>query len=127
MIIIIVWALMKAKANPVPIFVKERILKMKIEKTAMAGTLESSDAQITVEPAEKGIKISLQSSVMNQYGQQIKDTVLATLKDLDVTSGIVTVVDKGALECTLKARVECAVFRSCDQSQANIPWGGAVK
>lgn len=100
---------------------------MKIEKTAMAGTLESSDAQITVEPAEKGIKISLQSSVMNQYGQQIKDTVLATLKALDVTSGIVTVVDKGALECTLKARVECAVFRSCNQSQANIPWGGAVK
>jgi citrate lyase subunit gamma (acyl carrier protein) len=106
---------------------KERILKMKIEKTAMAGTLESSDAQITVEPAEKGIKLSLQSSVMNQYGQQIKDTVLATLKDLGVTSGIVTVVDKGALECTLKARVECAVFRSCDQSQANIPWGGVVK
>ena len=43
---------------------------MKIKKTAMAGTLESSDAQITVEPAEKGIKFSLQSSVMNQYGQQ---------------------------------------------------------
>ena len=28
-------------------------------------------------------------------------------------------------DCTLKARVECAVFRSCDASASNIPWGGA--
>ena len=39
----------------------------------------------------------------------------------------VTVVDKGALDCTLKARVECAVYRSCDASASNIPWGGAVR
>ena len=24
-------------------------------------------------------------------------------------------------------RGECAVFRSCDQSEENIPWGGAVR
>ncbi len=99
---------------------------MKIEKSAMAGTLESSDAQVTVEPAE-GLELSIQSSVLNQYGRQIKATVLETLNRLDVKDAKVTIVDKGALDCTLKARVECAVFRSCDASEANIPWGGAVK
>ena len=100
---------------------------MIIEKSAVAGTLESSDAQITVEPAENGIELEISSSVMNQYGRQIKATVLETLERLDVKNGRVTVVDKGALDCTLKARVECAVFRSCGQSDKNIPWGGAVK
>ena len=64
---------------------------------------------------------------MNQYGRQIKATILETLERLDVTNAHVTVVDKGALDCTLKARVECAVFRSCDASSANIPWGGAIR
>ena len=87
---------------------------MIIEKSAVAGTLESSDAQVTVEPAPGGIELEITSSVMNQYGRQIKATVLETLERLDVKSA-------------LKARVECAVFRSCDKSEKNIPWGGAVK
>ena len=100
---------------------------MEILKSAIAGTLESSDAQVTVEPGEGGVELSLTSSVMNQYGRQIRAAVLETLERLDVKSARVTVVDKGALDCTLKARVECAVFRSCGQSAANIPWGGAVR
>ena len=99
---------------------------MEIRKSAAAGTLESSDCMVTVEPGE-GITLDLSSSVMNQYGRQIKAAVLETLERLDVKDANVTVVDKGALECTLKARVECAVFRSCDASSANIPWGGAVR
>ena len=99
---------------------------MVIEKSAMAGTLESSDAQVTVEPAE-GLSLSIECSVLNQYGRQIRTTVLETLERLDVKDARVTIVDKGALDCTLKARVECAVFRSCGQSAANIPWGGAVQ
>ena len=100
---------------------------MKILKNAVAGTLESSDAQVTVEPGEGGLELDLSSSVMNQYGRQIKATVLDTLQRLGVENAAVTVVDKGALDCTLKARVECAVFRSCDASASNIPWGGAVR
>lgn len=98
---------------------------MLIEKIAMAGTLESSDAQVTVEPG-KGLELNIQSSVLNQYGRQIKATVLETLDRLEVKDARVTVVDKGALDCTLKARVECAVFRSCDKSESNIPWGGVI-
>ena len=100
---------------------------MEILKPAIAGTLESSDAQVTVEPGRDGIELSLTSSVMNQYGRQIKATVLETLERLDVQHVRITVVDKGALDCTLKARVECAVFRSCGQSEENIPWGGVVQ
>ncbi len=100
---------------------------MKIEKTAVAGTLESSDAMVTVEPSAAGIEMELQSSVMNQYGRQIKAVVLETLERLDVKDCKVIVVDKGALDCTIKARVECAVFRSCEKSDKNIPWGGAVR
>ena len=100
---------------------------MKIQKPAVAGTLESSDAQVRVEPGEGSIELTLSSSVMNQYGRQIKAAVLETLDRLGVTDARVTVVDKGALDCTLKARVECAVFRSCSASEKNIPWGGAVR
>ena len=100
---------------------------MTILNCAVAGTLESSDAQVTVEPNDSGIVLEISSSVMNQYGRQIRNTVLETLERLDVKDAIVTVVDNGALDCSLKARVECAVFRSCNQSASNIPWGGIVR
>ncbi len=98
---------------------------MEIKKVAMAGTLESSDAQIVVEPGEDGIELSIESSVIHQYGKQIRNVVLETLERLGVTNGRVIVVDKGALDCTLKARVECAVYRSNDITE-NLPWGGVI-
>ena len=99
---------------------------MDVMKAAMAGTLESSDAQITVEPGNGSIELSIESSVIHQFGKQIKATVLETLNRLEVTDARVTVVDKGALDCTLKARVECAVYRSNGVTE-NLPWGGAIK
>lgn len=99
---------------------------MLIQKNAMAGTLESSDAQVTVEPGQ-GLELSIESSVLNQYGRQIRAAVLETLDRLEVKDARVTVVDKGALDCTLRARVECAVFRSCGQSASNIQWGGVIR
>ena len=99
---------------------------MQILKPATAGTLESSDLMVTLEPGNGGIELSLTSSVMNQYGRQIKKTVLETLERLEVKDAKVTVVDKGALDCIIKARVECAVFRANDASAENIPWGGVI-
>jgi len=95
---------------------------MKIEKTAMAGTLESSDAMVTVSPHDRGISLSITSPVIQQFGRAIKETVLATLDRLGVTDAEVSVVDQGALDCTLKARLECAVYRAMDITQ-DIPWG----
>lgn len=99
---------------------------MEIVKVALAGTLESSDAQITVEPGEDGIELTIESSVIHQYGRQIRKVVLETLERLDVKNGKVIVIDKGALDCTLKARVECAVYRSNGITE-NLPWGGAIQ
>ena len=49
--------------------------------------------------------------------RQIRATVLETLERLEVKDAKVTVVDKGALDCTLKARVEGAVFRASGYSE----------
>ncbi len=94
---------------------------MVIEKNAIAGTLESSDAQVMVAPGEK-LEVSIQSDVINQFGNQIRRVVLETLERLGVSRGTVSIVDKGALDCTLKARVECAVYRSCGSGE-HLPWG----
>ncbi|MFR5601292.1 MAG: citrate lyase acyl carrier protein [Lachnospiraceae bacterium] len=99
---------------------------MEIKKAAMAGTLESSDAQVTVEPGTNGIELSIESSVIHQFGKQIKAAVEETLARLEVTNAKVTVVDKGALDCTLKARTECAVYRANDITE-NLPWGGVIR
>ncbi|MDR1916362.1 MAG: citrate lyase acyl carrier protein [Synergistaceae bacterium] len=99
---------------------------MEIKSEATAGTLESSDAQVTIEPSDGGIYFELSSSVMNQYGRQIRNVVLETLKNLEVESAKIKVVDRGALDSTIKARVECAVFRSSGWEGA-IPWRGLVK
>lgn len=106
---------------------------MEVKGTAMAGTLESSDAQVTVEPGTNGIELSIESSVINQFGKKIRATVLETLERLEVKDAKVTVVDKGALDCTLKARVEGAVFRASGYGEDDIcagkklPWGGAIR
>ena len=99
---------------------------MEIRKPASAGTLESSDCMVTVEPGSGQIDLDLDSVVIRQYGRQIKKVIYDTLKRLDVDDVKLTVVDKGALDCTIKARIEAAVFRSNDIVQ-NIPWGGAIK
>ncbi len=101
---------------------------MELVATGVAGTLESSDVMVTLEPAESGISLSLESTVINQYGRQIKETVLATLDRLGVKNAKVIVSDHGALDCTIKARVECAYYRACKcDADAKYPWGGAIR
>ena len=98
---------------------------MEIKKPAVAGTLESSDCMVTVEPGEGQVDLELNSVVIRQFGPQIRKVIFETLKRLEVTDARVTVVDKGALDCTIKARVECAVYRSGDVKE-NLPWGGVI-
>lgn len=99
---------------------------MEIKKPAMAGTLESSDCQVTVEAGDGNIDFTLDSAVINQYGNQIRKVVFETLENLGIKSVRISVVDKGALDCTIKARVEGAVFRSLEQTE-HLPWGGAIR
>lgn len=99
---------------------------MEIKKPAMAGTLESSDCQVVVEAGEGTVDFSLDSTVINQYGNQIRKVVMETLENLGVDNVKISIVDKGALDCTIKARVEGAIFRSVGQKE-NLPWGGAIR
>lgn len=99
---------------------------MEITRPAVAGTLESSDCQVTVEPGNGEIEFHLQSAVINQYGNQIKKVVMETLNNLEVDNIKLTMVDKGALDCTIKARVEGAIYRSACQID-HLPWGGAIR
>jgi citrate lyase subunit gamma (acyl carrier protein) len=86
---------------------------MKLIKNAIAGTLESSDIQIIIEPREEaGIEIELKSSVEKQFGRQIRKVIKETIESLKVENARVIATDKGALDCTIKARVQAAAYRS---------------
>ena len=79
---------------------------MELKQTAMAGTMESSDIMVTIEPkSEGGIELELTSSVMQQFGRRIEEVIRETLQGLGVENAAVNAVDKGALDCTVRARV----------------------
>ena len=77
---------------------------------ATAGTLESSDVFVTLEPHD-GLQIDIDSVVKNQYGEAILHTVKDVLCELNVRNAKLSIVDRGALDCVIRARVETAVLR----------------
>ena len=82
-------------------------------KEAMAGTLESGDILVQISPSEEpGLQIELESTVAYQFGSQIKKVIAETLEGLDISSAKVRATDKGALDCTIRARVTAAAVRS---------------
>lgn len=95
---------------------------MEIVRNAIAGTLESSDVQVMIEPNEDGLIINLNSSVIKQYGDEILKTVEAVLEKLEVTNAAIMIQDQGALDCTIKARMQTAIMRASDYTGA-LPWG----
>ena len=80
-------------------------------KNAVAGTLESGDILIQIAPGE-GLQIDLQSSVAAQFGRQIKAVITETLSGLGIENASVKATDKGALDCTIRARVTAAAVRA---------------
>lgn len=84
---------------------------MEIRCRASAGTLESSDAYVEIEPGCGAVDVQIQSVVAAQFGVQIERTVREVLEECGVDDVSIRVVDRGALECVLRARVETAVLR----------------
>ena len=84
---------------------------MEIIQKAYAGTLESSDAYVEIEPGTQGIQLELNSVVSQQFGQSIRDLVQEVLTDLGVRDAKLFIADRGALDCVIRARVETAVMR----------------
>ena len=84
---------------------------MQIVKPAAAGTMESSDAYVEVEPGTQGLQLSLESVVSQQFGDSILETVREVFRENAVDSAVVRIVDRGALDCVIRARVETAILR----------------
>ena len=83
---------------------------MEILKSASAGTLESSDAYVEIAPADH-LEVQLESVVQEQFGENICAVVREVLDQFGVDKALVRVVDRGALECVIRARVETAAMR----------------
>ena len=82
-------------------------------KKAWAGTMESSDAYVEVEPAQD-LTVELQSVVQAQFGEAIEAAVRDVLARCGVEKACVKVMDRGALECVIRARVETALLRGME-------------
>lgn len=82
-------------------------------KPAQAGTLESGDIMIQISPSDQpGLTVNLQSTVAYQFGRQIEALIRETLTAHNVSNAIVDATDKGALDCTIKARATAAAVRA---------------
>ena len=88
---------------------------MELKKPAMAGTTESSDVMVMLRPNPAGgIVIDLKSDVMVSFGDAIEATVRDVLKEFDVNDAQVSIVDKGALDFVIRARMQCAICRAAE-------------
>ena len=88
---------------------------MKLITTGNAGTMESNYIMITVEPSDAGgVQVELTSSVYQQFGKQIIAVIRETAADYGVENALITAVDKGALDCTVRARVATALTRAAE-------------
>ncbi len=87
---------------------------MEIKKPAMAGSMESSDCMVTIRPGQDGLQIELESDVKLMFGESILKTVQEAMADLYVANADISVFDRGALDCVIRARVQCAACRAAE-------------
>lgn len=92
---------------------------MKVKKNASSGTLESSDVMVSIFKNEEGLSIDLESPVKKQFGSQITKVVKECCEKLNIDHALIKVVDRGALDCTIRARVETALYRACESTNYN--------
>lgn len=86
---------------------------MEIRRKASAGTLQSSDLMVVVEPCDT-LRIDIDSTVKKQYEYLIRARITSTLEEFEVRSGHIHVSDRGALDYAIAARLETAVHRASE-------------
>jgi citrate lyase subunit gamma (acyl carrier protein) len=86
---------------------------MNITKSSTAGTMQSSDLIVHVEPAER-LEIQIESTVKQQFEHLIRQRVEDVLSRHAVTRARVKVSDRGALDYAIEARVETALRRAAE-------------
>ena len=95
---------------------------MKVTTPASAGTMESGDILIEIEPGEqRTVEVVLKSSVANEFGKQIVATIQRAVEEFGLEYAVINAVDKGALDCTIRARVFAACQRATGQDA--FDWG----
>lgn len=85
-----------------------------IRQEAAAGTAESSDALVHIAPGTGTVELEIESVVLSQFGEAIRTAALETLTELGVDNAKVHIMDRGALDCVLRARVETAARRAME-------------
>lgn len=86
----------------------------RLRRPAQAGTLESCDILVMVAPSAEGagITIQLESPVKKQYGRRIREVIAECLTSAGIQDAVVNANDRGALDCTIRARMETAIVRA---------------
>ncbi|MDO5088213.1 MAG: citrate lyase acyl carrier protein [Leptotrichiaceae bacterium] len=90
---------------------------MELKVRAVAGTLESSDIYVVIEPGVSGIELDLKSTVEDQYGDDIRKVVNETLNEMGIKDAKVILDDKGALDVVIKSRLQTAVMRAAQSKE----------
>jgi len=86
---------------------------MKPKRDSIAGSLESSDVLVTIAPsAETTVDLQVESIVIKQYGKRIRAVAEELVAAAGLSAAKVRIQDRGALECTLRARMETAIARA---------------
>lgn len=84
---------------------------MSIERRAQAGTIQSSDLMVFVEPADE-LVVEIESTVRRQFEHLIRARIAEVLRSHGVTAGRIRVNDRGALDYAIQARLETALLRA---------------
>jgi len=87
---------------------------MRIARKAQAGTMQSSDLMVALEPADQ-LSVEIESTVKLQFDHLIRAVVDEVLARHGVTAGRVRLTDRGALDYAIQARLETALSRAAER------------
>ncbi len=82
-----------------------------IKKAQVGNVDQNADCVIAIEPSENGIEIQLESLVKAQYGDAIIASAKDELNKYNITNAKLTITDRGAIDCVLRARLEAVIKR----------------
>ena len=86
---------------------------------------QATQAALCVEPGEqREVEVVLKSSVANEFGKQIVSTIRRAVEEFGLEYAVINAVDKGALDCTIRARVAAACQRAT--ATESFDWGKRV-
>lgn len=87
---------------------------MRIVKKVQAGTMQSSDLMVFLEPADT-LTVTIESTVQKQFGELIRAKVDEVLAAHEIEAGEVRITDRGALDYAIEARLKTAILRATEE------------